>query len=97
MLHKFGHKHRNSCIQIFRSFGKQMLVVLDTHDVGLSDSMPQPMKLRCCVLKKGFPSKPLVLAGAAYGAGFSDASSVVVCLSPLTSVLITSDKCACHL
>ena len=36
------------------SFGERILVDFDTHDVGLSNSMTRPMKLRGCVFNKVF-------------------------------------------
>ena len=39
-------KHRNKCIDIFL-FGEQTLPKYHTCDVGLSNSMAEPMKLRC--------------------------------------------------
>ena len=36
------------------SFGEGILVDFDTHDVGLSNSMTRPMKLRGCVFNKVF-------------------------------------------
>ena len=36
------------------SFGEQILPEYHTHDVGLSNRMAWPMKLRCCVFNKVF-------------------------------------------
>ena len=42
------------CIQICFSFCERILPEYHTRDVGLSNSMARPMKLRCCVFNKVF-------------------------------------------
>ena len=36
------------------SFGEQILLYLDTRDIGLFNSTAWPTKLRCCVFNKVF-------------------------------------------
>ena len=64
MLHKwhldasstaiFFGKYRNRCIQIYFHLANEYCHTTSTSDVWLSNSMAQPLKLRCCVFNKVF-------------------------------------------
>ena len=45
-------KYRIRCVQIYFNLVREFC--FDTRDVGLSDSVARPMKLRCCVFSKVF-------------------------------------------
>ena len=47
-------KHKNRCIQIYFHLASKFCFTTRTHDIGLSNSMVQHMKLRCSVFNKVF-------------------------------------------
>ena len=53
MVHTIG-KNRNRCLQIDFHLVIEYCQTLGTHDVGLPNSMAQPMKLKCSVFNKVF-------------------------------------------